>query len=165
MGCLVLLVVLLVWLTPTALAEEEVKLTIVAEGLPQDVNAKVYINQTAIPFPLNGSSREMPIVLSFRKGTRVEIDTEDRVQGSWGTIYVRKGVFIHGTSNAANKITLDSDITVVGRYEWSHFLLQPMLWPFYAITMAIVLLLLVRRRYGGQGKATENESETPSERQ
>lgn len=157
MGGLVLLVALLIWMMPTAIAEEEVKLTIVADGLPQSVNAKVYINQTAIPWPLNGSSKERPIVLSFGKGTRVEIDIEDRVQGSWGTIYVKKGVFVQGTSNAISQITLDSDVTVTCSYEGSHFLLQPMLWPFYAIILAVVLLWLVRRRYGGQGKASEEE--------
>ena len=134
----------LVTLLPTAIGEEEVKLVIVSEGLPADINAKIFINQTAVSVPLNGSG---PAVLRFKKGTRVDIDIEDRVQGRFGTIYLKKGLFASGTSVPVGQLVLTADTTLLARYEWSHLLLQPMFWPLYALIGAALILIAVRRIY------------------
>lgn len=123
---------------------EQVKLTIIAEGLPPDVNSKIFVNQTWTGVLLNGSK---PAILHFKRGTKISIDVEDRVAGHFGTIYLERELVFHGMSTEAKQIVLNSDVTLLARYEWSHMLLQPMLWPLYCLIAAVLILLLVRR-YG-----------------
>jgi len=154
-SCLLVLAVLLSSvLAASPLADDRVTLTITAEGLPPASEVKVFINGIQYQDLL---TPERPLVLRFDLGTVVSISAEERVDGQWGFLYIRKSITLLGRTEQVSTITLESDTTVVVQFEASHILLQPIFWPLYGIVIATAVLVAVRKmtRKGEASQASE----------
>lgn len=138
------------------LADDRVTLTIVVAGLPPASEVKVFINGIQYQDLL---TPEKPLVITFDRGAVVSVSADERVDGQLGFLYVRKSITLLGQSQQVSTITLDSDTTVVVKFETSHILLQPIFWPLYGIVIATAVLVAVRRMTR-KGQATEASGES-----
>lgn len=142
-------------LSSRALAGDKVTLTITAEGLPSFVQVKVFVNGTQLEGMLSSAN---PIVLRVDRGTMVSVTAEERVEGQFGFLYIRKSITLAGQNEPVLSLALTSDMNLVVRFETSHILLQPIFWPLYGIVIATTVLIAVRRRARREGTKQEATS-------
>jgi len=147
MGCAAISVMIALLLSGSTVAlrtltDEEVTLTITAQGLPSPAQARVFINGTQVQDLLSSSS---PVVLRLQKGVTISIGVEERVEGQFGFLYMRKSVTLADSGSPVSVLTLASDTNIVATFESSHTLLQPIFWPLYGLVIATTFLILVRR--------------------
>ena len=137
------------------LADDKVTLTVTSDGLPSPIQVRLFVNGSAIPTLLSSSN---PVVLSFDRGVTISISSDERVEGQWGFIYVRKSITLAGSNEPVSTLTLSSDTSLVIHFETSHTLLQPIFWPLYGIVAATAALIAVRR-WARRDTARQNKSE------
>jgi|GEM_PF-2465099 len=136
-------------------ADDKVTLTVTVDGLPPSVQVRIFVNGSGIPNPLSSST---PVVLRFDRGETVLISSDERVDGEWGFIYLRKSITLPDSNEPISTLTLSEDTNLVVHFETSHILLQPIFWPLYCIVVATAILIAVRR-WARKDTARQNKSE------
>lgn len=118
-----------------------VKLSIRVSGLPPNLQSSVYLNGTSswvnnVQLAVNSSKT---LTIELRKGSTITVALDLQISDNLGNIYTLSWIEYNGAKYNVVTLKVDQDVELVASYSWSHVLLHPLLLPFYALLLLLVL--------------------------
>jgi hypothetical protein len=136
--------------SPQPTGGDVVILRIRVDGLPPNVSSRVYLNGTSSwldgrQLTVNSSG---PLTIELRRGSTVTVALDLQISDSLGNIYTLSWIEYGGNRYRVVTLKVDQDVELFASYNWSHLLLHPLLWPFYALLILLFLHRWLRSLYG-----------------
>lgn len=150
--------------SPQTSEGDVVTISIRVLGPPPNVSSRVYLNGTS---PTLGGRQltvnsSKPLTITLRRGSTISIALDAELSDSLGNVYTLSWIEYDGNKHTIDNkypgvtFRADRDVELSASYSWSHVLLSPLLWPFYALLLLLVVHRWLRSRRGsgaGEGRA------------